>query len=363
MEKNVYLSYADCDEGIAEQMCDFLERKGIKCVFKRRDIPKDEHDNIMLESSFIDDSDCIIIILTHAWAKSGKFKSLKNYADKCIAFVVENVKLTEHELDVIKKVNAVKHTSKMFGHVLSEVYKFVGNPKKSNNIIGIACATIILLLFSLVLYMSNMNESKNSEQSFPGYKEISPEDYFEKYKAARQAATTETYLPFGKAKYGISPHEWDMCMIKLTANAGAAFEEIRENGIRMPGEKRDYEFETSNKLHFVLKAEFDKDGALYSLAIDVSRKAEDSLPQRLLIEEVLTEILGNSNKYSDYDKYRVLQDGLSLFYSLIKNNEQIIVRYIDESTVQIVFKNVPCIPEEVYQEDTLVYHFINKNIR
>lgn len=361
MERCVFVSYVDKDKDIAEQMCEFLEKKGVKCCYKHRDIPVDEHDNQMFESSFIESSSCIVIILSNSFVKSDKIKSLTSYADKCIIFTIDNVNLEECGLAAVTSVNAFKHPTKMFGHVLSEIKKLIGDSKNKYSACAVISIISIIFLFMLALFAYERTVNEDEEKSFSEYKDISQNDFFEKYMQARQSQIIETELPFGKAEYGISLHEWERCIKRMLDEEDITLDEKRVNGIILPKHVRVFEMDTSKDLRLILNPLFDDSKGLYILIAKVERKAGLSQKPYSLLDEVLTDIIGVSNKYLYYDKYHVLEEGqIASFYSLIKNNELVNVREIDPSYVEIVYINAPCIPKDIFENDFIASQVNNR---
>lgn len=126
MGKYIYLCYANPDEKIAGQMCEFLEKNGFQCFFRHRDIPADDRDNSMFEESSVNDAACVVVIFSENFVKSGKLELMKTSINKYIAFVVDNIDLKDFGVAEAKKINAVNHPEKMLGHVLPDIKILVG---------------------------------------------------------------------------------------------------------------------------------------------------------------------------------------------------------------------------------------------
>lgn len=364
MERCIYVIYADEDRDIAEQMCEFLERKKVKCYYKHRDIPAEEYDNQMFESSYIESSSCIVAIISNNFVKSDKIKSITYYADKCILFTIDNIILEECGLAAVTSVNAVKHPTKMFGHVLPEIKKLIGDSKKHKYSISAVVSIIgIIFIFALAFFTYDRTINPNEKNNFSEYKDISLNDFLEKNMLARQSPIIETELPFGKTKYGISFQEWQNCMKRMADDEGLTMEYKIEEGVVLPRDLSIVEINTSKNLRITLEPQFNEDGALYALITKVERIDGFSKNLRSLLDEVLTEIVGISDKYSNYEKYHVLKEGqIRPFYCLIKNNELINVRVTDAYNVEIYYINVPCMPKDQFDADYMAYQFHKRNI-
>lgn len=104
MENSVYICYDDPDEKIAGQMCEFIEKKGIKCFYRHRDVPSDEQDNLMFEESSISDSNCVVAILSESFVKSNRLKFAKASVAKCVVFSIDDLDLKAFGLTNAKKL-------------------------------------------------------------------------------------------------------------------------------------------------------------------------------------------------------------------------------------------------------------------
>lgn len=347
MGKSVFICYANPDEKIAGKMCGFLEKKGIQCFYRHRDIPSDDRDNSMFEVSSISDATCVVVIFSESFVKSGKIEMVNASANKCVVFTIENLDLKFNCLAGARKINAINHPEKKLGHILPEIKNFIGYTKKNEyrrgRIVGIF---VSLSLIVLAFYLCRTNEVTAEERKFPEYIDISLTNFEEKRMLASQSPITETDLPFVKAKYGYTLQDWQQCMKGIADNAGLGFETRKENGIELPGYTLYVELDFSTGLHLILEPTFNKKGMLNTLSIRVKRKTDFPKYNSPLIDEVMTEIIAANGKYSNYEKYHVIDENQNhLFYCLIKNNHLITIRDIDSYNVLMVFNNVPDMSE------------------
>lgn len=364
MENFVYICYDDPDEKVAGQMCEFIEKKGIKCFYRHRDVPSDEQNNLMFEESSISDSNCVVAILSESFVKSNRLKFAKASVAKCVVFSIDDLDLKAFGLTNAKKINAANHPKKQFGHILPEINNYIDVKKKivfwKRMIIGVVAFLSVLILVS---YLYTTGEVKAEEPSISGYIDISQTEFLEKNMSARQSSVIEKNLPFGKVQYGMSVQDWQHCMDRMLENEGVTNENKNGNIIMLPGDKQRMELDTSKDFRLTLEPAYNEKGKLYALYTRVERKSGTSRITRSLIDEVLTEIIGASDKYSGYAKYHILREGgLTPFYCLIKNNEKIIVRSIDTYNVEITYANVPAIPKDIFESDYLTFQFNKRNM-
>lgn len=364
MGRFIYICYSNSDEPIAREMCEYLEKKGLRCFFRHRDIPIDEQDNHMFEESSIDDSSCVVAIVSKGFIESERVKMINNNAEKCVIFAIEHIDMKKYGMEYVKRINAIKYPSRMFGHVLTEIKKYVGDTKGKKHVKCVIGSVMgVLFLLGIAYYTFTTNKFVTEEQNYPEYKDLSQTDFMEKEMIASQSPVLETELPFGRAQYGISRQDWKQCMKKMMDKAGLAMGEESERGFILPGDRISMELNTSKNLSLVLEPAFNEKEELYALFTTIKRKEDMSKNIRPLLDEVLTEILGVSDKYSRYDKFRVLHEGgLTPFYCLIKNNELITIRTVDTNAIQIIYNNVPGTPKDIIEKDYLTFQFNKRNM-
>ena len=365
MKRSVYISYSEIDRKIAEQICSFLEKKDVECFLRHRVIPGNEQDNLMFAESAIDESCCIIIVKSKDWQKAKDVAVVKRCADKCIVFALDDTLENAPAFTPHKTINAANHPEKMFGHLLSDVKTFTGTTHKKHSIAITALAIggfFIILILAFFLNKGNMENEE--EQAYPEYEDISQKDFLEKELQARQSDVIQKDLPFGKAVYGINEQEWDQCMKLMTKETGKPLDNKNENDIEVPRNIHAVEVDTTKGLKITLEPFFNENGSLFVLHTTIERKTGLNQNLRPLLDEVLTEILGVNDKYADYKKWHVLEDGqLSSFYALMKDNEIVNVRSGSSYTVAVDYINVPCIPKETFEHEYLTFQFNQRNIR
>lgn len=365
MKEYVYIIYADADLKIAEQLCEFIEKKGVECFFRNRDIPSNEQENSSFLKSAIEDSACIVAVVSNHPQHAKELEIVKESPDKCIAFVLNTLESKDTTWAKTKKVNATRHPTKMFGHLLQDVKKFVEPTKNNRKSIAIVTGvTCLLLLAFFALFLKNGQDNNNGEMVFPDYQDISQKEFLEKHALCRQSAVIHKNLPFGGVKYGINEQEWDQSMKKMIEKEGLTLNNKNQNGLEVPQNSYIISVNTEKNLILTLTPVFDDNKSLYVLKINVKRKSGIDHSLRPMLDEVLTEIMGVSDDYSDYEKWHVLKEGnLSPFYSLVKDNEVVNIRQEGPYELEITYINVPGIPQDIYDHENLTYEFNKRNIR
>lgn len=365
MKKNIYLCYATEDVKIAEQLCSYLEKKGMECFFRSRDIPSDEQDNMQFIGQAIDESGCIVVIVSDNLQNTKEQALINDHLDKCVVFLLDETSAGIKELGGLKCIKATRQPTKMFGHLLPELKKHLDNDSKDRSTIKIVLGTLsIFLITFFALYIFNRGGEDEYKLILPDYKDISQSEMLDKEVQAREAEYLQKELPFGGSSYGISSEEWDLCMRKMCSESGVPFNNEPQNGIELPGDTHIITLSTSKDLTLQLDPRFDDNGKLYTLRTKILRKKGLDQNLRPLLDEVLKEIIGVSDKYKNYEKYHVLKEGqLSEFYSLLKDNEIVTVRSESPYEVEVDYINIPDIPTELFEHEFLTLQFNHTNVR
>lgn len=367
MEKYIYLCYANSDEKIAGQMCEFLEKKGFQCFFRHRDIPVDDRDNSMFEESSVSDAACVVVIFSKNFVKSDKLKLMNVSTNKYIAFVVDNLDLKDFGVAGAKKINAVNHPEKMLGHVLPDIKMLVGERKLSMKKISVIGFVSLIVLICVLFSIFNHFENDDKELRKPNYKEITYDDFRKLYNKARNTETAQNVLPFRGISFGMTLKEFNYIMDKNIKASDIPYNINDVNGIELPGdaEKRPYEFITTTGLKITVNALINENDKLYGIHCLFERNSAVVTNSNPLIDDVVDfmETI-NSKKYDDFNKWYVTRVGaLDPFYCLSKDNEIIIIRQESPTEVVALYRNVPQIPKEIFETDNRTYEFNKRHFK